>query len=103
MLHFILDYSAASKNSITDRKNWLDTVLCFIQKVRSWECKAGKGSRLHSLNYFLDTHTQSEYGIRFSSQNYSMHEKIHSYPLYAIAKVMTEHNREIQAAVKQLV
>ncbi|MCE3237343.1 MAG: Uncharacterized protein K0R24_324 [Gammaproteobacteria bacterium] len=50
------------------------------------EVKSGTGSSLKSLQLFLKTH-QSPYGIRFSTHDFSMHEKLHSYPLYAIAKL----------------
>lgn len=49
------------------------------------EVKDGKGTTLRSMNAFLELHQHCPYGIRFSTQNYSMYEKIHSYPLYAIA------------------
>lgn len=52
------------------------------------EVKSGAGSTLKSMHMFLESHPQSPYGIRFSIQNYSIHEKVHSYPLYAIAKAV---------------
>ena len=51
------------------------------------EVKSGAGSSLKSLQLFLKTHT-SPYGIRFSTHNFSLHEKVHSYPLYAIANIL---------------
>lgn len=48
------------------------------------EVKGGKGSTLKSMHMFLESHAKSPYGIRFSMQNYSVFEKIYSYPLYAI-------------------
>lgn len=53
-------------------------------KVIPIEVKGGAGSTLRSLQLFLNTHP-SPYGIRLSTQNFSQHGKIHSYPLYAIA------------------
>lgn len=49
------------------------------------EVKAGSGKTLKSLHMFLETHAKSPFGIRFSTQNYSLYENIRSYPLYAIA------------------
>jgi uncharacterized protein len=66
------------------------------------EVKSGQGSTLHSLNYFLDHHKQSSYGIRLSTQNYSIHERIHSYPLYAIAQFMSKENQDMRAAIENL-
>jgi hypothetical protein len=51
------------------------------------EVKSGSGTTIKSLHAFLEKHPQSPYGIRYSTQNYSVHEKIHSYPLYAIIKI----------------
>jgi len=48
------------------------------------EVKSNKGSRLTSLRLFLDSHSNSKYGIRFSTHDYSIFDSIHSYPLYAV-------------------
>ena len=40
---------------------------------------------------FLDSHQNSSYGVRFSKQNYSVYQKIHSIPLYAIASLFLEN------------
>lgn len=50
------------------------------------EVKSGPGTSLKSLQLFLKSHP-SPYGIRLSTHPFSLHEKIHSYPLYAIAKL----------------
>ena len=52
------------------------------------EVKSQHGSTLKSMQIFLQSHPNSEHGIRFSSHNYSIHDGIHSYPLYAIAAVV---------------
>lgn len=49
------------------------------------EVKSGTTGQLKSLHEFLATHPHSPYGIRFSTQPYSEYQKIHSYPLYAVA------------------
>lgn len=49
------------------------------------EVKAGKSGALKSLHLFLQEHPHSPYGIRYSMNNYSVNEKLHSYPLYAVA------------------
>lgn len=41
------------------------------------------------VNYDLEQ--SSPYGIRFSTHNYSVYEKLHSYPLYAIAGLLAQH------------
>jgi predicted AAA+ superfamily ATPase len=67
------------------------------------EVKSGLGRTLKSLNIFLETHLKSSYGIRFSAQNYSLHNTIHSYPLYAVAKIMCDKNQDIKQAIAKLV
>jgi len=56
------------------------------------EVKSGLGRTLKSMQIFLDTHQASPYGMRFSTQNYSIHKNIHSYPLYAVARAITEED-----------
>lgn len=48
------------------------------------EVKSNKGGHLKSMHLFLDNHPNIPFGIRFSTHNYSVHQKIYSYPLYAI-------------------
>lgn len=48
------------------------------------EVKSEKGNSLKSMHLFLESHPNSSFGIRFSTHNFSVHEKIKSYPLYAI-------------------
>jgi len=67
------------------------------------EVKSGHGRTLKSLNIFLDSHQKSNYGIRFSTQNYSIHQNIHSYPLYAIGKVMSDQKKDLKEAIEKLV
>lgn len=66
------------------------------------EVKAGLGRTIKSLKYFLEKHQKSSYGIRFSAQNYSVHEHVHSYPLYAIANVLGTDTSQIRQAIAKL-
>ena len=66
------------------------------------EVKSGEGRTLKSMQLFLESHLKSPYGIRFSTQNYSEHNKIHSYPLYAVC-ILARWNRELQAAIESLI
>ena len=56
------------------------------------EVKSGTGSALQSIKLFLETHPHSPYGIKLSPSNYALEsgteKKIHTYPLYAIAKLI---------------
>ncbi|MBX9830847.1 AAA family ATPase [Candidatus Babeliales bacterium] len=66
------------------------------------EVKSGTGSTLKSMRMFLDSHPQSPYGIRFSTNNYSQHEKIMSWPLYAIAGALLQNQPETRASYESL-
>ena len=81
----------------------IDYLVQIDNKIIPVEVKSGSGRTLKSIQYFLATHPESPYGIRFSTNNYSNYDRIHSYPLYAIAKVMTEDNPEMRAAIESLV
>lgn len=59
------------------------------------EVKNGAGSTLRSMHSFLDAHPKSKFGLRFSTQNYHVFEKIHSYPLYAVAQAIKQELSDI--------
>jgi|GEM_PF-278835 uncharacterized protein len=67
------------------------------------EVKSGKGTTLKSMHVFLEQHPASPYGIKFSTQNYSVYEKIHSYPLYAVVKPFFDASENVQKAILSLV
>ena len=64
----------------------VDYVIAKDNEIIPIEVKSGKGTTLKSMHSFLASH-MSPYGIRFSTHNYSVYEKIHSYPLYATFKL----------------
>ena len=66
------------------------------------EVKSGTSKQIKSMQIFLDSHDNSSYGIRFSSDNYSMYKKIHSYPLYAIAKPLLDVSKNLHKALSNL-
>jgi hypothetical protein len=80
----------------------IDYLLEIHKKVIPVEVKSGDGRRLRSIRYFLETHKHSPYGIRFSHHNYSEYDNIHSYPLYAIFKVISDDNPDMKAAIEGL-
>ena len=80
----------------------IDYVIQRQQSIIPIEVKSGLGKHLKSMHAFLDSHPASPYGIRFSTHPYSLHEKIHSYPLYAIAKMCTEDDPELRTALLSL-
>ncbi len=66
------------------------------------EVKSGKGSTLRSINLFLETRPLSPYGIRFSTQNYSRHNNIDSYPLYAIVSATNLEQENVKKSLESL-
>lgn len=80
----------------------IDYLVQIDQNIIPIEVKSGKGSTLRSLHHFLETHPHSPYGIRFSMHNYSIQEKVHSYPLYALAPALLSSDSEVRAALRSL-
>jgi hypothetical protein len=80
----------------------IDYLIQQVGTVIPIEVKAGQGTTLRSMHSFLENHPKSPFGIRFSTQNYSRIDKIHSYPLYAVAQVMCEKNAEMRQAIERL-
>ena len=66
------------------------------------EVKAGTSLRIKSMHIFLDTHINSTYGIRFSAHNYTYEARVHTYPLYAIAKPFCDANDTMRKALMSL-
>jgi len=81
----------------------IDYLVQIDNKIIPIEVKSGDGRTLKSLHRFLETHTQSPYGIKFSTQDYSIHDKIHSYPLYAIAQAMNNFTTDTKNALVTLI
>lgn len=81
----------------------VDYLITLKEKVVPVEIKAGTSLRIKSMRIFLDSHQTSPYGIRFSALNYSLEDKIHSYPLYAIAKPFFDAHENVRDALMSLV
>lgn len=58
------------------------------------EVKSNEGRSLKSLHIFLEQHPASPFGVRFSAHNYSLHDKIKSYPLYAVGGFVKQITQE---------
>lgn len=76
----------SAKNSQAE----IDYVMQKNEAIVPIEVKSGEGSTLKSMHIFLESHSKSTFGIRFSKQNCSIYQNIYSYPLYAIARFMQE-------------
>ena len=83
-------WKRAARNSNAE----VDFLYEYNQEIIPIEVKSGHGTRLASMNLFLEEHEKSRYGIRFSTQNYSLFEKIDSRPLYAVASLAHPDQKE---------
>jgi len=63
----------------------VDYVTIIDGKVVPIEVKSGANGHLKSMQLFLNEKKQSPLGIQFSKNNYGVHQKIVTYPLYAVA------------------
>lgn len=63
------------------------------------EVKAGASKRIQSMHMFLESHVNSSYGLRFSTDNYSLYKKIYSYPLYAVCKPFCDASENVRNAL----
>lgn len=81
----------------------IDYLVQLKEKVVPIEVKAGKSKRIKSMQIFLDSHPNSVYGLRFSTDQYGVYNSVYSYPLYAIAKPFLDDSEDLHAALKYLV
>ncbi len=75
----------------------IDYLLQKNQQIIPIEVKSGAPGKLKSLNIFLDEHKNSPFGVRVSAMNYSIDERLHSFPLYAIAQLMDFSKKDVEA------
>ena len=69
----------------------VDYLLAQGQDILPIEVKSGATGSLRSLHLFLKEKTSvSPHGIRFSEHNFSVYDKIHSYPLYSLANLFRD-------------
>ncbi|MFA6036486.1 MAG: DUF4143 domain-containing protein [Legionellales bacterium] len=78
----------------------IDYIIADQRKLIPIEVKGGKGSTLKSMHSFLQTHPSITDGIRFSTQNYSVFDRIHSYPLYAVSALQQERINELEKFIQ---
>jgi len=80
----------AAKSSVAE----VDFLYEYKNKIVPIEVKCGHRGSLKSLNLFLKEFSNIPLGIRFSSQNYSIYEKIDSRPLYSVVSLAHEDQKE---------
>lgn len=81
----------------------IDYVIQKHEHIIPIEVKSGQGSTLRSMQQFLDTHPKTPYGMRFSTHTHSVYEKIHTYPLYALAQICSDDDDQMRTALMSLV
>lgn len=81
----------------------VDYLIQLNQDIIPIEVKSGKGSTLKSLHLFLENKHKSPFGVRFSTQNYSIDHKLHSYPLYAIAGFLAKYHPGLKNRLYSLI
>ncbi|MBS1987980.1 ATP-binding protein [Candidatus Dependentiae bacterium] len=81
----------------------IDYLVQVKESVVPIEVKAGRSLRIKSMHIFLDSHTQSTYGMRFSSHNYKQDERVWTFPLYAVVKPFYDAHEEIRKALLNLI
>ena len=86
-LHF---WKRKEKNSAAE----IDYLIQRGDQIVPIEVKSGHGNTLRSLHIFLETHPKSNSAIRFSSLNYSLLNKLDSKPLYAVASIAHDSQKE---------
>ncbi|MFH0898141.1 MAG: AAA family ATPase [bacterium] len=88
-------WQRGTKNSTAE----VDYLLQDQENIIPIEVKSGHGTTLRSLHLFLEMHARASYGVRFSAQNYSVHDHIHSYPLYAVAQIALQNKDIVRKAL----
>lgn len=66
----------------------VDYIVQIKDRIVPIEVKSGKTGHLKSLREYINVHPNVPYALRFSGHNYSEHDNLRSYPLYAIAKAI---------------
>ncbi len=81
----------------------VDYLVQLKEQVIPIEVKSGESKRAKSMQLFLDSHPHSPYGIRLWVGQGILNEKLHSYPLYAVASISLNGNEYMHQAVISLV
>jgi predicted AAA+ superfamily ATPase len=80
----------------------VDYLVQLSREIIPLEVKSGMGKNIKSMRTFLESHPQSPYGIKFSTHNFAKFDEFHSYPLYAVSKLLVEHEPELREAIEGL-
>jgi predicted AAA+ superfamily ATPase len=75
----------------------VDYIITHERDIIPVEVKSDRGSSLKSMRSFLQSHSDSKYGVRFSNHNYSVIDALHSYPLYAVSALFQQSHAALYA------
>ena len=75
----------------------VDYIITHNRDIVPIEVKSDRGSNLKSMRSFLESHPNSNYGVRFSNHNYSVIDDLHSYPLYAVSALFQQNHAALYA------
>jgi predicted AAA+ superfamily ATPase len=94
----IIDYFLQEWKHKDDRKSLLLRGLRQVGKTHAIRTLGATYENFVEIN-FEAHHSNCPYGLRFSHNNYSDYQLIRSYPLYAIAQVMTQYDEQMKKAI----
>lgn len=77
----------------------VDYLVQLNEQIIPVEVKSGEGKNIKSLRMFLESHPESPYGIKFSTRNFAQFDEFHSYPLYAVSKLLVNDDPELKKAI----
>ncbi len=80
----------------------VDYLIQLKEQVVPVGVKAGINKRIKSMHIFLETHVQSDYGIRFWPGGAAIEKNIYSYPLYAIIRPLVQDNPYLYQVARSL-
>ena len=90
-------------NQVRTSQAEVDFLIQLKEQVIPIEVKAGINKRIKSMHIFLDSHPNSSYGIRFWAGNGQLEDRVHSYPLYLVARPIISNNEYMYQAIASLV
>ena len=83
----------------------IDYIIQSLDSIVPIEIKSGEGRTLRSMHIFLETHSDAKYGIKLSTNNFSLlkveNKVIYNLPLYSVFKLFIYKN-EIKSAIESL-
>jgi predicted AAA+ superfamily ATPase len=77
----------------------LDYLIQQGETILPVEVKSGSPGKLKSLRFYLDSHKNCPFGLRFSNANFSLDSDIRSFPLYAVCRLVPRTKELIHSLI----